>query len=195
MISNSRMIEANCLAAWLTLGEHCPLPQDRARTAASCFGVAQEHHHAILALLFKSLYAPAYSLLRLQYEAYVRGLWLMDCASDAQVDAFVAGRGAPEVDELVTLIEDTPAFARCVLTGVRANAWRVVRDYWQTVPLQRWTISTPQPNYTFAEADEVLHIAEIVAVGSTADLAQLAGNDKLAGQLLAELKLLVGARD
>ncbi|ULX55237.1 hypothetical protein A9P79_25715 [Cupriavidus taiwanensis] len=148
-----------------------------------------------MALLFKPLYAPAYSLLRLQFEAYVRGLWLMECASDAQVDAFVAGREAPQVDELVRLIEDTPAFAQCVLDGVRGRVWRITCDYWQTdgLPLQRWTVGAPQPNFTFGEVEEVLRVAEIIAVASTVDLAHLAGNDKLAGQAQAELRLLVGA--
>ena len=59
----------------------------------SCFGIAQEHHHAIILLLEKGLCASAFALVRPAFEAYVRGEWLALCADEEGVSRFLNGMG------------------------------------------------------------------------------------------------------
>ena len=47
--------------------------------------VAQDHHCAIVLLLQEGLCASAFALLRLEFEAYLRGAWLAHCASEDAV--------------------------------------------------------------------------------------------------------------
>lgn len=49
---------------------------DRSRIAAGCFDIALENQKSIILLINKKLYGSAFSLVRVQFEAYVRGLWL-----------------------------------------------------------------------------------------------------------------------
>jgi hypothetical protein len=61
---------------------------DRAIIAAACQDVALVHHKAIVLSTRNLFHASAFGLVRLQFEAYVRGAWLRHCASDEQVARF-----------------------------------------------------------------------------------------------------------
>ncbi|MGT2506436.1 DUF6988 family protein [Cupriavidus basilensis] len=196
MISISRLTKANVLVGWLAvaLDEQTLPAHNRARAAASCFGIVQDHHHAIVALLYQPIYAPSFSLLRIQFEAYVRGLWLMYCASEMEIDAFLAGKAPPGVGQLIKMIEEVPAFSCTVLSDIKRKVWNVMCDYTHTggLHVQRWNTSDAvQPNYSREEVEEVLRLAEIIGVCSAVDFAQLAGNDALADQALDKLRSLV----
>lgn len=58
----------------------------RTRLAAGCLDLALEHQKAIVLLTAHKLYGSAFSLARLIFEAYVRGVWLWRCASDSEVE-------------------------------------------------------------------------------------------------------------
>ena len=49
---------------------------ERTRLAAGCLDMALEHQKAIVLLVAKSLCGSAFSIARLIFEAYVRGVWL-----------------------------------------------------------------------------------------------------------------------
>jgi hypothetical protein len=53
---------------------------ERIRLSAGCLDVALEHQKAIVLLVANKLYGTAFSLARLTFEAYVRGVWLQNCA-------------------------------------------------------------------------------------------------------------------
>ena len=61
---------------------------DRARLSAALLDQSHEHHKAIRVLLAASLIGSAFSLARILFETTLRGVWLLRCASDAQVDQF-----------------------------------------------------------------------------------------------------------
>ena len=65
---------------------------NRTRAAAALFGIAQDHHHAIVFLLKHTFYSSSTALLRSVFEAYLRGLWLKHCASDADFQKFMNGK-------------------------------------------------------------------------------------------------------
>jgi hypothetical protein len=55
---------------------------------AALFDLAHEHAKSIALLIDSKLYGSAYALLRACIEAYIRGSWLLHCATDEQVDRF-----------------------------------------------------------------------------------------------------------
>jgi hypothetical protein len=62
--------------------EHAP----PALASSGALHVAVEHSQAILALVEEKLFASALALVRPLFESYLRGTWLLNAASEAQID-------------------------------------------------------------------------------------------------------------
>ena len=159
----------------------------RTRIAATCFGVAQEHHHAIVVLLEANLKSSAFALVRAVYEAYVRGLWLAHCANDAELEAFSTGTEPPKMDTLLSAIERTEVFAGGELSEIKTHNWRSMCDYAHSGSrqVQRWNTSDIiTPNHSVEEIDEILGFTNTFALLSAVSVAALANNEVLARRLL-----------
>jgi len=64
----------------------------RERAGLSILQLSQDIGDAIIVLLDAKLPGPALSLARPLFEGYVRGLWLLNSASDKQVNEFLSGK-------------------------------------------------------------------------------------------------------
>lgn len=182
------------------LGEvihNCALPAtNRVRAAAGCLAIAREHHRAIVVLLDHDRFASAFALVRVAFEAYVRGEWLALCATDQQVDEFVHGEEPPCLRVLLEQLELTSGFKQQVLSKMKAQAWKAMCAYTHTggLQVQRW--NTPEgiePNYEEDELKEVLSFAETIGSLATIGVAGLAGDVKVSETLLARFKERKGA--
>ena len=105
---------------------------DRTRVAAACFAVALEHHHAIVILLREARIASAFALVRSQFEAYVRGVWFVECATDVQLNSFLSDKSRPKIEQLLCAIEEQPAFDSKELSGIKATNWKSMCSYIHT---------------------------------------------------------------
>lgn len=87
----SRLLD---LINWI--GEHTAglmLPaDDRSMLAVGCSDVAIEHQGAISVLFTHGLYGSAFALLRVLTESLVRGMWLLNCATDKPIERFKRGK-------------------------------------------------------------------------------------------------------
>ncbi len=100
------------------------LPADeRSMLAVGCFDVAIEHQAAIALLGSASLYGSAFALLRVLAESLVRGLWLLHCATDAELAAFKRGKVEKFFAQLVAEFEAKMGTPNGVLSGFKATAW------------------------------------------------------------------------
>jgi hypothetical protein len=147
---------------------------ERNRVAGVCFVIAQDHHHAIVFLLQNTFYSSSFALLRCLFEAYLRGLWLKHCASDAQVHDFFDGDEPPKT--MIAEIENTPAFSDGVLSRVKKEAWRTMCAFTHTggLHLQRWQSEDGiEPRFDDAELEECLNFAELFAAMAAVELVQL----------------------
>ena len=93
----------------------------RNRAAGASFAIAQDHHHAIVFLMKNTFHSSSFALLRCLFEAYLRGLWLKYCATDAQVTGVFGGDEPPQ--SIVAEIEATPAFTGKVLSRIKKESW------------------------------------------------------------------------
>jgi len=162
----------------------------RIRAAGGCLALAQEHHHSIVFLIENCLYGSAFALVRIAFDAYVRGVWLSLCAADSVADGFMHGQEPPKIDVLLAQLEETPAFSERVLSGIKRRTWRAMCDYTHTggLHVQRWNTSDAiEPNYDDAEILEVLKFAELIGSLSVIGLAQLAGDDELGIRVLEQV--------
>ncbi|MCC4118764.1 hypothetical protein LLG90_25755 [Aromatoleum toluclasticum] len=169
---------------------------NRVRAAGSCFAIAQEHHHAIVRLIEWRLFAAALSLVRVEFEAYVRGEWLSQCASDGLVEAFIQGKEPPRMDCLLEQLEMLDSFNEKVLSQIKQKTWKSMCAYTHTggLHVQRWnTEDGIEANYAKEEIVEVLNFAEIIASLAAVAVAGLAADEKLAVRILEAFKRQVQA--
>jgi len=97
------------------------LPTVKNRTASACFGIAQDHHAAIVFLMKNTFYSSSFALLRSLFEAYLRGLWLKHCATEEQANDFLKGVEPPKT--MVAEIEIIPDFSDGVLSRIKKENW------------------------------------------------------------------------
>lgn len=168
----------------------------RTRAAGSCFAIAQEHHHSIVRLIEWNLFASVFALIRIEFEAYIRGEWLSQCASDSVIDAFLKNKEPPRIDCLLTELEMVESFNERVLSQIKEKTWKSMCAYTHTggLHVQRWnTEDGIEANYSRDEVLEVLKFAEIIASLSVIGVARLANDDALAIRTLESFKKRVNA--
>lgn len=156
---------------------------DRVRCAGSCFAIAQEHHHAIVMLMEYRLYAAAFALIRCEFEAYIRGEWLSQCASDSLVVAFLKGKEPPKLACMLEQLEMLQAFNEGILSRIKQTSWTAMCGYAHTggLHVQRWNSESGiEANYSKDEVIEVLRFAEMLASLAVLGLATLATDERLA---------------
>ena len=189
MLTDKQLNDANAYGEWLRLAVHeKSLPaNNRVRAAGSCLGIAQDHHHAIVVLLGDRLYASCFALLRIAFEAYVRGEWLALCATDTQVRKFLNGREPPKIDALLEALARKDAFKEGQLSLIKKHNWKALCGYTHTggIHVQRWNMSDGiEANYSTAELLEVLRFADIVATFSVLGVLSLADDAETSEKLL-----------
>ncbi|MBR7780790.1 DUF6988 family protein [Undibacterium luofuense] len=162
----------------------------RNKISASCFAVAQEHQHAIVLCLSQqaALNASAFSLVRVQYEAYIRGMWISHCAREDEIDAFSKGNlKLANMDVLVAAIDHSSEVKGQLLSTLHKNVWKSMCAYTHTGPqqIQRWiTEESIEPNYSAAEVKEVLAFSSKISLLSAVSVASLTNNHILANKIL-----------
>jgi len=97
-------------------------PSKRSHLSSACLITAIEHGIAILVLIDEGLHGSALALVRLQFEAYVRGTWLAQCAGDNEVDK--AGQDEfPKMAYMITALERPGLLDNALLSKIKLDAW------------------------------------------------------------------------
>lgn len=152
----------------------------RSRVAAACLGVALDHHHAIIILVARDRFASSFALVRIIFESFLRGAWLMHCASDQQIERFSTDWEPPKIDALLSDLEDRGGYQKESLSAIKGSAWRTMCSYTHTgsLQIQRWqTESSVEPRYEPGEITEVLSFANLIASLSAVELISIYGNE------------------
>lgn len=171
----------------------------RTRTAAVCFGVAQEHHAAIVTLLIlvQPLHASAFALARPLFEAYVRGMWLAHCASDEQVERYHQGK----IPDMASLIA---ALGKLRGGEEMSNLRRIYERNWRSMSgmthagaehFEKWRDDQVlEPAYTDDDIGRILDFAARIGLLTTAGLALLSHDNGLWKRVLEEGRLRMPPR-
>ena len=164
---------------------------DRQRVAAACFSVVQDHHTAIVFLIKSGMHSPATCLVRSTYEGFIRGAWLAHCASDAQVQAFIAAKEPPVQNEMIAALELLPGYDANTLSLIRAKGWKTMCNYAHVGGLlvMRWIKSDSiEANFDPVELDEILVLTGVFALFAAMEIASLCQDDLLAEQIHEKTK-------
>lgn len=164
---------------------------DRTRISAGCLDISLEHHKAIVLLIANTLNGSAFSLARLLFEAYIRGLWLGRCATEQEIEKYQQDQLRKPFETLVQEIEQLEGFNEGILSEAKAANWNSLNSYTHSGYLQivrRNKTYTIEPNYDTEEVIEVLGFANAIGMLSALQVALLACNENFAMELLEKSK-------
>ncbi len=145
-----------------------PLPKTRRLLLAiSAFDVVFEHFTGITVLIEKKVYGSAFALVRSIFEAFVRAVWLKDCATDEELAAFERVERGRNFDLLLQKIEELDAFKSGTLSDLKKQAWSAMNSYTHGGIHQvarRVKGNAIDPNYLDGEIMEVLRMGQMFAL-------------------------------
>ena len=158
----------------------------RHRVAGGCLDVTAEHHKAIVMLVANKLYAPAFALMRLLLESYVRGVWLHKCADDRDLERYKKDK-VPSYYELVESIENLKSHQDGTFSRMKERSWKAMNSYSHTGFLQasrRQTDNSIESNYDDEEIVEVMKFADAIGCLAAIAICDLSNNAKTANVIL-----------
>lgn len=171
-------------------------PGRRVQVAIATFCIVRDHHLAIAILLDERLYASAFALVRPIYEAAVKGIWLANCATEAQAEQYAQGRELDGVGDLVSqLVAAKPSLpVSAQFQQVKSKYWRALSSLTHAghAQVKRWM--TPEgvgPTYTDKEIREIANFTAYVALVAAIERARLGNNQpaiKRIGSLFREIE-------
>jgi hypothetical protein len=153
------------------------------RAAAASFCIAIDHCAAIVFLMEEGFYSTSFALIRLLFEAYLRGLWLKHCASDEKVSSYFRGEEPPpKLNKMISEIESTEGFCCGTLSLIKKENWDAMCDFTHTgrLHLQWWQSQDAIEPIFSPEALEVcLNTAELYGAMASLERIQMSksGND------------------
>lgn len=163
----------------LTLAEPCK----RSYLSGACLHASIEHGFAILVLVDEGLFGSALALVRLQFEAYVRGLWLAQCASDSEVDKAGCDKFPQKIDDMIARLEERGLLEGKLLSMIKGNAWKSLNSLTHTGYHQIGPRLNRDGIGSFFDDDQIrvaLSWAEALAILSAVAFAGLAKDDQFA---------------
>lgn len=173
--------QAKDLALWLH--EHTnekDVPNTtRATTGLAIFQLSMDIADAIVVLLDARLPGPALSLARPLFEGYVRGHWLLHCASDTEVERFNHGI-CPKFPPLLKAIgTDAESGGAWIHANESANmtAFHDLTHGGSEHVKRRITSTAIEPSYPEQELEGLVKFGIEVRIRIGAELLSLIGNE------------------
>ena len=156
---------------------------DRSRLASGCLVTALEHQKSIILLTAHSLHGSAAALVRLLFEAYVRGVWLFYAASEQEIEQFKDDKLDKTFGQLIAELEEHEAFNVGTLSRVKDTSWKAMNSFTHSGLYQvvrQNTLDAIEPNYTDEELKDTLETANSFGTLAVLAFARMAGNEELA---------------
>lgn len=141
---------------------------------------------AIIILLEHNLPGPAWALARPMHEGYVRGVWLLQHATDESVKKFEAGI-CPKFPELIKQIGDKPETGGAFIKGMTDLNLHSLHDLTHGGMehiVRRTTGSAIEPNYSIDELKKLIKMRNQYASLIPCFLLQLANDLSAMEELL-----------
>ncbi len=144
-----------------------------------------EHHRSIIVLIEKGLFSSASTLLRPLFEAYVKGLWFSECASEKDFDELREDKFNKMFKDLVSDIEIKKPLG---LEKQKQLYWRVLNSltHTGTAQLSRKISNDEIKNSHDTEfLKQTLNFSSNYALLSCGELARISGNSNTQSNFLS----------
>ena len=155
---------------------------DRTMLALGCFDVAIEHQAAIALLAGASLHGSAFALLRVLAESLIRGLWLLSCATEGELEKFKRGKLDKTFATLINEFETKIGTPAGVLTNFKETAWDALNGFTHTGFHQvsrRHSPGRVEGNYPEQEVTKALGVAGALGLIAAGQLIGMSGQTQL----------------
>lgn len=169
---------------WIDSNLSCAydLPDRPIQLAHLCFDLAIEHHVSICMLCNGKLYGSMYAMLRVEFEAYVKGVWLYRVADDKQIAKYEKDQQF-EFGALIREIENKLGINEGLLHFLKSNYWRIFNSFthtgYQSIVRRTNETHTGPVNYDAKEIISALRYTGLIALLSAVELASMSGNELL----------------
>jgi hypothetical protein len=145
-----------------------PIPStNRGIESAALFDIANEHAKAIYFLCENKMFGSAHALVRSLFETYIRGMWILKCATETEIKKFkekdIIGQ---KFEELVKLIEEKTEMGNLLLT-LKKDSWSALCSYTHGGRLhtsRRFDGKTIEPHYDINQVDEIIRFSSIISI-------------------------------
>jgi len=166
------------------------MPGDpHSRIALGTLDLAMEYQAGALLLAQHGLFAPVYALLRCIVEATTRGMWLANCATEAEFEAFKHNNfGGKTQYSMIDEIGVKFGREAGVLREMHKQSWRVLNDFTHSGighVSRRTGEDFTGPNYPVAEVVQTLRVTSAMGLIAAIQLCELSGHQDVGRQLLA----------
>jgi len=161
----------------------------RTRVAAALFHLSMEHHGSIHVLITKKHYGSAFALLRPQFEAFVRGAWFQNCASDEHLIEYMNNSEPPKINKLISEIEATPNYVENTLKEMKKNAWSSLCGYTHggfSQVINRTTATEVSNDYSSENIVNLINQSSSITLLTLAAIAALIDNEQFANNAILE---------
>lgn len=169
---------------------------EKERWSFSCFDMVVEHHSAVLTLTQSKLHGAAFALLRVEFEAFVRGMWLLYVAVEADISRFKRDKIDPQFHELIEAVESARGIKSGILSYIKEQQWSIFNSFTHTgieALLRRiGPDTTGYNNYSDTDVINSLRISGLIVLFAACELAILSGENEL---IDGTVKLLNEYRD
>ena len=155
---------------------------DRTMLALGCFDVAIEHQAAIALLAGASFHGSAFALLRVLAESLIRGLWLLSCATEGELEKFKRGKLDKTFATLINEFETKIGTPAGVLTNFKETAWDALNGFTHTGFHQvsrRHSPGRVEGNYPEQEVTKALGVAGALGLIAAGQLIGMSGQKQL----------------
>jgi len=165
-------------------------PGQRHVSSATAAAISLEHADAVLVLADVGTYASALALFRVQYEALVRGVWLLYAASDGWVEKLSAplntetarkGNEGPMLSKMLEELDGkTPPAVVQQLSEFKTYSWKALSSY---VHVGLHPLTRTVEGYPAVLVEQMLRQSNGLALMATMLLTILSGDPKQEGKV------------
>jgi hypothetical protein len=172
------------VVGWINDNLSCPfnLPSRNQQLAHSSFDLAVEHHAAICLLGKSGLYGSMFSLLRVEFEALAKGLWLLHVASNEDIIRYEKEDLNIGFGTILKRIENQLDISTSILSQLKKRQWEIFNSFTHTgyqALVRRFNDThTGLVNYNENEIVSALRYAGLFVILAAVELASMTGNQE-----------------
>lgn len=170
---------------------------DRTALPAGCFDVAIEHQNGIVVLCASGHFGPAFALIRIIFEACVRGVWLHNCATEQEIAQYKNDTLDRKFSSILKAVEQSEGFNEGILGNVKRKYWKAMNSFTHTGILQvsrRLSEDSLGPNYSDEDVLVVLGFSGAMCLFAAQQIALLADDLVLAETMLRKMAEFTDAK-
>ena len=168
------------------------IPSDeRTRLVVGLIDLALEHEKSIGKLAANKFYGSVFALSRPLFEAYIRAVWLSNCATSAEIEQFKKGKINKKFGILIEDIEKLQGYDVQVLSDIKNQSWAIMNDFTHGGILQalgRNKVKFIEPNYPEKNILGAIDFAISIGLLLTMEVAKIVNDEIFAHEIFEKMK-------